>query len=279
MPDITVYPPGTPCWAELVSPNPERSRAFYHSLLGCGFRIGPRQRPDDTVGLLRDLPVFGITSAASPAPDHAEWTLYFATENLEASLSAAVELGATVLGETALLDDAGHSTLCVDPTGARFGLWQPLAHPGAGVAGEPGSLIWYELYTRDGTRARDFYSRLLGVTSSDPPGSEYVILHTDDKPVFAIVQVDEDWPESMRPHFMLYVAVERATDAVSRVTGGGGRVHLAPFETPFGQVAIVEDPEGGLFSVVEPPKPRPSAPSGPGKGRSGKPRAGRSRPR
>jgi predicted enzyme related to lactoylglutathione lyase len=225
--------------------------------------------------LLRELPVFGIVGA--PSQTKAEWTLYFATENLQSSLGAAVELGATVQQETALVDDAGHGALCVDPTGARFGLWQPAAHPGAGVVGEPGSLIWYELYTRDGRRARDFYSQLLGASSTDPPGSEYVILHADEKPVFAIVQVDEDWPESMHPHFMVYVAVEHASAAVSRVRSAGGRVHLAPFETPFGQVAIVEDKEGGLFSVVEPPSSRPPSP----KSRSAKSRPGgnRSRPR
>lgn len=34
MPLFTTYPPGTPCWVDLASPDPVASRAFYGELFG-----------------------------------------------------------------------------------------------------------------------------------------------------------------------------------------------------------------------------------------------------
>jgi uncharacterized protein len=53
-------------------------------------------------------------------------------------------------------------SLATDPSGAFFGLWQPLQHPGFEVIGEAGAPVWHQLTTRDYRAAIDFYREVLG---------------------------------------------------------------------------------------------------------------------
>jgi predicted enzyme related to lactoylglutathione lyase len=48
---------------------------------------------------------------------------------------------------------------------------------GSQVTDEPGSTTWFELYSSDAKRARDFYTAVLGATADPMPGGpEYYVL-------------------------------------------------------------------------------------------------------
>ena len=49
-----------------------------------------------------------------------------------------------------------------DPAGAQLGLWQPVAHIGAGIVNVPGAMMWNELITWDAAACKEFYGKLLG---------------------------------------------------------------------------------------------------------------------
>src|SRR4029077_8563057 len=52
------------------------------------------------------------------------------------------------------------------------------------------------------------------------------------------------------PHWMIYVAVANAEEAVSRASSLGGRVILAAFDVfDAGRMAVLQDPSGATFSV------------------------------
>jgi predicted enzyme related to lactoylglutathione lyase len=46
-------------------------------------------------------------------------------------------------------------------------------------------------------------------------------------------------------------AVANTDEAVQTVEGNGGRVIMAPMDTPFGRFAVVEDPWGAPFEVMQ----------------------------
>ena len=48
-------------------------------------------------------------------------------------------------------------------------------------------------------------------------------------------------------------AVRSADDTVARVQSAGGTVTMPPMDTPFGRFAVVTDPWGATFSVMELP--------------------------
>jgi predicted enzyme related to lactoylglutathione lyase len=51
------------------------------------------------------------------------------------------------------------------------------------------------------------------------------------------------------PHWMIYFNVENADSAAERVTAGGGRVNVAPFDTPYGRMTVVADPNGAVLGL------------------------------
>ena len=99
-------PAGTPTWIDLMAPDIDTARAFYHDIGGPGFggyttaRLGQRM----TAGLM------GPQHGAPPEP--AAWSLYFATDNIEADLARAVELGAKVVSPAMAVGDFGSMASC-----------------------------------------------------------------------------------------------------------------------------------------------------------------------
>ena len=54
----------------------------------------------------------------------------------------------------------------------------------------------------------------------------------------------------MPPHFLVHFAVEDVAAALEDVTRLGGRVQVPPFETSYGEVAVVTDNQGASFALL-----------------------------
>jgi predicted enzyme related to lactoylglutathione lyase len=147
----------------------------------------------------------------------------------------------------------GRLAFCMDPTGAAFGLWQPMRHTGARVVDEHGAMTWAEVNTRDAVKARDFYASVFGAEPSRLEGEnmEYYTLKKGDKTFGGVLQMNDQWPANVPPHWMAYFAVDDADAAARRVTELGGKVMHGPFDTPYGRIAVVSDPAGAVFSIIK----------------------------
>ena len=60
----------------------------------------------------------------------------------------------------------------------------------------------------------------------------------------------------MPNHWHVYFGVEDADAAAAKVTELGGAVVVEPFDTPVGRMAVVSDPQGAVFSIIQ-PAPQP----------------------
>jgi uncharacterized protein len=109
------------------------------------------------------------------------------------------------------------------------------------------------VYTRDVTRAREFYAQVFGLEQKrlDSPSMEYWTLHKGPKTVGGVMQMTEAMPKDLPPHWITYFAVSDADAAAKKVTVLGGRVMAPPFDTPYGRIAAVFDPFGASFSVIQ----------------------------
>jgi uncharacterized protein len=50
-------------------------------------------------------------------------------------------------------------------------------------------------------------------------------------------------------HWIIYFNVEDADSAADRVVVGGGRVVIAPFDTPYGRMTVVSDSNGAVLGL------------------------------
>jgi predicted enzyme related to lactoylglutathione lyase len=55
-------------------------------------------------------------------------------------------------------------------------------------------------------------------------------------------------------HWNSYFAVSDADAAAARAQAAGGMVLQPPFDSPFGRIAVLADPQGAGFSIVAMPE-------------------------
>lgn len=250
-------PAGTPTWVDLSAPNAEAARAFYNALFGWEYDVsGPEFGGYATarVGEHATAGISGPQPGAPPAP--AAWSLYFASDNIDADIARAESLGAKVLFPTMVIGEFGSMAALVDPTGAMFSFWKAGTHIGSQVTEEPGSTAWFELYTSNAKAARDFYTALLGLSADPMPGDmEYYVLKRGDNELCGIMQIDPSWG-AFPTQWMTYFAVADADEAVARTVAHGGKAMSKVDDSPFGRLAALADPHGALFKIIEPPAAR-----------------------
>ncbi len=247
-------PAGTPTWIDLMAPDIDAARTFYQAVFGWEYDIGNPEFGGYTTARLGSRTTAGMMGPQPDAPPMpAAWSLYFATDNIEADVARAEQLGATVLYPAMAVGEFGSMVTCADPTGATFSLWQAGSHVGAQVTDEPGSTTWYELYTSDAKQARDFYTALLGATADPVPGGmEYYVLKHGEKSLCGIMQIDPSWGE-FHPQWTAYFAVANADETVALVTKHGGKIMGNIDDSPFGRIAALADPSGATFKIVQSP--------------------------
>jgi predicted enzyme related to lactoylglutathione lyase len=147
----------------------------------------------------------------------------------------------------------GTLALATDPTGASFGLWQAGETTGAGVVNEPGGLTWEDLRSPDPDSARSFYSGVFGfvhapVEGAPPQYQTFAAPQWPDRPLGGIGGLEVD---GQAPHWLVTFGVVSAPAAVQAATHHGGVIATPAFDTPFGAMAGIADPDGAVFWVVE----------------------------
>lgn len=251
MSNVEKRPNGTPSWFDLMTPDLEGAKSFYGQLFGWTFEGGDPKMGYYTMCKRRGLNAAGIGKRPDDAPFPTMWSVYFETADIEASASRVRELGGTVMMGPMDVMGEGHMAVCTDPTGATFGFWQPGRHSGAQVADEHGAMTWTEVCTRDGDAARDFYSKLLDLEPREMPGMRYFTLHRGEKAHAGVMHMDEKFPAEIPPHWMPYFAVDDAEASCALIKSLGGGVRHGPFDTPYGRIAVVNDPYGAVFSIIK----------------------------
>ena len=157
MPKRDSAPIGAPCWIDLFTSDPDKSRAFYGELFGWT----SEEAGEDYGGYINfakdGLPVAGCmrNDGESGTPD--AWSVYLATEDAKATVDAAVANGGQVIVPAMEVMELGSMAVVTDVGGAAIGIWQPGLHKGFGLLAETGAPSWFELHTRDYKPTVQFY--------------------------------------------------------------------------------------------------------------------------
>lgn len=252
---------GSPAWVELCTSNLAGARAFYEKLFGWTSFEMPTHGAGAFVMLRRNgIEVAAAYTIASMQADKGispHWLIYFATEDVDATAERVKQArGAVVFGPFDV-GDAGRSCIFADPHGAMFGCWQAKSHLGSGIVHEPGTLCWPELATPIAAESKAFYRNVFGwKTKENPVGAAATpVIYTewmlDGEPLGGCLQMTDEW-KGIPPHWMPYFQVEDCQAACDQIRELGGKVKFGPLPIAnVGDFAVVFDPQGVVFSVIE----------------------------
>lgn len=272
---MSAKPNGSFCWADLVPADQQRAIDFYAALAGWNAAVGGPEfggyalafgegldaGPDAMAAgfnpSISTIEAFKASAGAPPSdpPLQPGWTVYLATDHIDASIEAATANGGELLMPRMDIPGMGASALVADPTGAAVGLWQGTGHHGFGVYDEPGAFCWAELYSTDAAASRDFFAATFGLeasTLSERPGFTYYRLAVPGQPgpTFGVMQMPESRGDAPS-HFGAYLSVADTDAAAERVEAHGGTIVNGPFGSPMGRMASITDSEGAAINIID----------------------------
>lgn len=244
---------GEPTWLDLSTPDLEVAKDFYRQVFGWDYVDTGADFGHYHFAQTQARNVAGVGPIWPPdSPMPSVWTIYFASDDAAGDAARVKALGGQVITEPMAISDSGVMAICADPTGAVFGLWQAINHIGSAVEYEHGSMAWCEVNTRDSAAACDFYGSLLNASANKMEGMDYHIMQRGEMMLCGVLQMDANW-EGIPPHWMGYFAVDHTDSTIERAVAVGGKLMVPAFDTAYGRMAVLSDPAGATFSIVQPP--------------------------
>lgn len=247
-------PIGAPCWADLMTSDVEAARHFYPEVLGW-----TAEAPSEEFGgyfmFTRDgIPVAGgmPQMPGSKVPDM--WQVYLCAGDAEATVARALDHGGSIAVPAMAVADLGTMAVVIDPTGASVGIWAPGTFPGFGVIDEAGAPKWFELHTRDYSRAVEFYTQVFGweaMTMADTPEFRYSTAVREGEAFAGVLDASSFLPDHMPSNWVPYFGVADVDAAIAAVTGLGGVVLMGAEDTPYGRMATVTDSGRVPFRLMQ----------------------------
>ncbi|MGI9585316.1 MAG: VOC family protein [Acidimicrobiia bacterium] len=248
---------GIPGWADVAVPDMGAGRAFYGGLFGWEAIDGDGGESMPYVMFTLDGslvagmgPISDDQAAAGTPPS---WSTYIIVDDVDAVYERAIELGATSLMEPMQILDAGRMVFVIDPVGAPIGFWQSGTHDGAEVFNEFNTQTWNDLASRDVDRAIAFYTALLGWEADAFPGeiASFTTFTNDGRMNGGTYDMSDNLPDEVPPHWLTWFRVEACDSSAARVLELGGAVRSEPRDTEAGKSAVVADPFGAVFGIIE----------------------------
>jgi uncharacterized protein len=273
------FPPGVPCWIDLLQADVDGTMTFYAGLFGWTYQV---RTPDDAPFRYAYALLDGQIAAAVGSPPPGEtapdgWTSYVWVDSADATVAAVEANGGKVLAPPTDIPRAGRSALCADPEGATFGLWQAAENRGIQATNVPGSWNFSELHTTDPDEAARFYGAVFGWVRErfEMPGGEeigsyfrqpgYGDFLAESDPEIRERQAADQAPGGFADAVALVqpaatggggrwgttFAVADAEAAFARATGLGATVVAPLIDTPYTRQGVVRDPQGAELTLSE----------------------------
>jgi len=243
-------------WVDLATPDVEAATRFYNQIFGWTSQDLGEEAGHYNMFFRNGKSVAAATPPMTPNQPPS-WSTYIATANAEDTANKVKEAGGQVLMAPFQVMDQGTMGAFMDPTGAVFCVWQPAAMTGAELVNESGSFSWNELATRDMDAARSFYTRVFPWTAKAndmPQGGQYIEWQVDGRSIAGGMTMGPQFPAEVPPHWLVYFTVDNTDDVVKRAPELGGKVLSPAMDIPQGRFAVLADPQGAAFAVIQMPQ-------------------------
>jgi uncharacterized protein len=246
---------GQPGWADLGSSDPAAARAFYAGVFGWKAEVSDDPQAGGYGMFMLDGKEVAGTGPLMNEQQPVAWTVYVLVDDADATAAKVKAAGGTVFAEPFDVMDAGRMAIVADPSGGVLGIWQPGTHRGFEVKGTGGSFCWAELNSKDIAKDSAFYASVFGW---DPkvmptPGMEYTQFEHNGEAIAGGMAMPIEMPSGTPSHWLVYFATADVDATVAKLTSLGGGVHHPPEDIPeVGRFAVVHDPQGGVFGLLQP---------------------------
>lgn len=275
MSEPRTYPEGVPSWVDIEHRDVEGAKAFYGGLFGWTFTEAtpPGGAFRYVIAKLEGLDVAGIGGPADPGgppTGPSAWNSYVAVDDAGATVARIEAAGGRLLAGPSDAGEGGRSTVCADPSGVLFRLWQARTRQGAQAVNTPGAWNFSDLHTAD-PAAASFYSEVFGWSVDDLGFAKMIRLpgygdhlaatidpeiHTRQAGVGAPPGFADaiGWLSPVGPdeephwHVTFTVADRDATAAAAEHFGG---TVLDRADTDWTRDALIRDPHGAVFTASQ----------------------------
>jgi predicted enzyme related to lactoylglutathione lyase len=255
-PATTEHHVGKMVWADLVTPDLAAAERFYGGLFGWTFRTIHTGSTDYAVALADGRPVGGLFQKPIPAGEHRQsaWLTFLSVSDVDGAKRAALAHGAKLVSDSKSYPARGRQAVLSDPDGAVFAILASSSGDSPDFLAEPGEWIWSSLLAHDPGATAAFYQEVFSFDVFDlasDDGLEHVILSSDDLARASVNALPAD-SKRRHPHWLNFVRVEDTVGMAAKVVASGGRVLVDPHvDRHGGQVAVVADPAGAPFGLME----------------------------
>lgn len=241
------------CWINLMSPDGEKARGFFASLLGWTYGEMPGVPGGQlilvgglTAGAFMDLDVVKMPPGTPPVIG-----VMVRVDDADATVKKARSLGGQAEDAFDVMEN-GRMAMLHDPNGARIAVWQPKKQSTADCDSHAnGAPTWFETLTTDPARAATFYSSLFAWKAEEQalPGMSYTVFKLGDRPIAGAMGRMPHMGE-VPPHWGTYFAVDDVDGTAARGGALGGKLCIPPQDIPgVGRFALLLSPQGVSFHL------------------------------
>jgi len=252
---IKKYKPGEICWTDLGTPDFAGAKKFYRAIFGWTAKDLP-MGPDSEYAMMsvkgkKVCVLYALSEDQRKAKVPPSWLPYVSVASVAATVKKARAARGKIIVQQMKVAE-GSLAVIQDPTGAAIGLWQAGSHVGATISDTPGTASWQDLNTPKPGVAGKFYDKVFGWkwATKDFSGNEYTTFMLGKQAECGM------WPTPMKkipPSWVTHWQVVDCAKTVAKVKRLGGRVVMGTTAVPgVCRFAILKDPKGAVFGILEP---------------------------
>lgn len=246
---------GAVTWVDLSTPDAVSACTFYRELLGWT-DVEESDTPMGRyyIGMVGERRVGGLMGQGPElAGDPALWTTFVYADDIEATVVKAEQAGGTILEKPFDIPGDAQVAVVADPTGAMFGLFSGPEIEEEYFSRDIGGVCWVELLTRDPAAAAAFYADVFSwkAETDRTSGTDYTMFRLNGDMVAGMMMMPQEVPAEAPNHWGAYFTVASCSAAEKKAVDLGGRVLVPTMTIDMGRFAVLADPQGAPFNVME----------------------------
>ena len=244
-----------PAWIDLSSSDPDGSRKFYSQLFGWDITVSPDpQYGGYSMAQDAEVGIAGIGPKQDPNAPTA-WMLYIGTDDAEALAKRITDNGGKVVAAPFDVGDQGRMAVFQDPSGAFISAWQASGMRGF-VSHQIGAFDWGELNARGVENVLPFYEKVFGwqvrtsPTSPDQTQPPYHEFQIEGESILGAWEMNPMVPANVPSYWQIYFKVDNVDMSFELAKALGATELVAPQDMTGGRFAILMDPQGASFGLL-----------------------------
>jgi hypothetical protein len=118
-----------------------------------------------------------------------------------------------------------------------------------------GKFVWFEYVSKDAPKAQGFFGELFGWNTKKVPmpQGEYTMIAVGERTIGGYLPPPQGAPA--HAHWLTHLQVTDAKASQEKVKSLGGSIAMEAMKVgEFGTMAVVKDPQGGVFALWQPAK-------------------------